>query len=40
MVAMTEVEDVDELMSVALGQRWWWEGCGRICAGFFLSYLF
>ena len=37
MVAMTEV---DELMLVALGEGWWWEGWGRICAGFFLSYLF
>ena len=40
MVAMTEVDDVDELMSTALGEGWWWEGWGQICAGFFLSYLF
>ena len=28
MVAMIEVDDVDELMSAALGEGWWWEGWG------------
>ena len=38
-VAVIRVDSVDELMSVALSGGWWWDGWGRICVGFFLSYL-
>ena len=39
-VAMIRVDSVGKLMLVALGGGWWWEGWGRTCGGFFLSYLF